>query len=166
MSVEHISRLLFFVGLILPSAMTVSAQRIDYSDSWVVHTSSSTMLWGSGITDESYTNYGHEYTVTTTLTTPSGATITGSGSNGTCSNGNIQCARADVWTSLLDENGQIEEGDFTIESVHDGYCPNYGMQLGQVGSIIVTRVSIAITNYILTDFEGRTMRIFSVLPER
>jgi hypothetical protein len=56
--------------------------------------------------------------------------------------------------SLLDENGDIEEGDFTIESLHDGYCPNYSMQLGQVGTIIVSRAAIAITNYILTDFEA------------
>lgn len=154
MSAKHMSHLLFVGVLSLCSVITVSAQRVDYSDTWVVDTSTSTTLWGCGITDENYTNYGHEYTVTTTLTSPSGTTVTGSGSNGTCSNYNFQCARADVWMSLLDENGDIEEGDFTIESLHDGYCPNYSMQLGQVGTIIVSRAAIAVTNYILTDFEA------------
>ena len=101
MSAKHISLLLFVVVVSLCSASRASAQRIDYSDSWVVDTSTSTTLWGCGITDESYTNYGHEYTVTTTLTSPSGMTFTGAGSNGTCSNGNIQCARADGSLSIF-----------------------------------------------------------------
>jgi len=126
-------------------AGTASAQRVDYSDSWLVNTSTSSFIAGSGITDESYWNYGHDYYVVTTLTSPDySRSVTGYGGGGSCGTGNSQCSRADVSLSIVN-NGVFEGGDYFVESVHEGYCPNYGMNLNQVFTALTIKLGASVT---------------------
>lgn len=127
----YATRFLLTIALFLCSVVAASAQRIDYSDAWMVIAETSGSLAGCAITDESYNNYGHEYLVSATLTSDDNRTSTASGGNGSCGTGNIQCARADVSLPYLTEEGFLN-GLYTLHSVHQGVCPYYNMELDEV----------------------------------
>lgn len=144
MKVKMIIVLMSLMACLLTSTASL-AQRIDYSDSWLV--TSSAVVAGCGITDESYTSYGHEYSVTSTLTSPSGRTAVTSGGIGSCMTGNPQCSRADVSLSLFDGTGGFfDNGEFFIETLHEGYCPNYAMTLQtlQTNGAILIGISVSV----------------------
>lgn len=68
---------------------------------------------GCGATEDNYNTYGHEYSVMTTVTSPSGRTATISGGpSGSYS-------RADA-SLQLDSN---EVGRFATDTIHSGFCP-------------------------------------------
>lgn len=77
---------------------------------------------GCGVSDESYSGYGHEYSITTTVTSPSGRSATGYG-------GGTDYGRADVTIPLRNIDGSFDAGDFFVESTHEAFCPIRGMEL-------------------------------------
>jgi hypothetical protein len=128
----------------LLAPLSVLGQRTDFSDNWLVQSNGS--ITGCGVTDETYPSYGHEYTVTATLTSPTGRTHVGYGSSGSCGTGNPQCSRADVSLNLIDSSGGWDLGEYFIESFHEGVCPYYTMGLPEANTNagIILGVSISV----------------------
>jgi len=145
-SLKYAALFLCAVVLCLSIEITASAQRIDYSDGWLVVVSqTSAVVAGCGITDENYTNYGHDYTVTTTITSPDDRSSTSQGGSGSCMTGNSQCSRADVSLSLVTGDGDYFNGAYLVSSVHEGVCPYYTMELPKVTTDIPINVGISVS---------------------
>lgn len=106
------------IAAILASRSVSYGAYATYSDRSV---GSNGTIYGWGVTDVTTYGYIHTAKVSTTLTSPAGRTV----SSGTKSATNS--VRADV--SLF---FNYEEGNFTVSSVHDGYCQYMGHFLNGV----------------------------------
>jgi len=142
---NHATRYVLIALLYFSSSALVLAQRMDYADSWVVLSNGSASLVGSAVTDEPYTSYGHEYYVTATLTSEEdGRTAVSWANGGSCGYSNIQCTRADVSLPIL-TNDELLTGNFFLESIHEGTCPYYAMNLSQAYFGIPLLVGASVT---------------------
>jgi hypothetical protein len=100
----------------------------EYADMWMAIPSNpdNTLIVGCAVSDQPYYGYGHEYYVTTTITSEDGRTATGYGSNGSCGTGS-ECARADVALPFI-LNGEWVMGTYMLYSLYETYCPYYNME--------------------------------------
>jgi hypothetical protein len=110
-------------GLLLTLTLTSPAYgQIVYSDMWADDTDAENgnlYIVGSGVTEDSYNSYGHEYSATMTLSGPNGSQVTQAAEG----RGLYVTARAEdalLWDPDF-------PGSFFIVSSHVTYCPIYSM---------------------------------------
>ncbi len=84
-----------------------------YSDTWV--NSSWSRIWGCGVTEDYYNGYGHQYYVTTTLTSPMGRTASAT------SYTSSSYAYVDVKLDWPFDDGDL--GEYLTTTEHKTLCP-------------------------------------------
>lgn len=93
-------------------------------------------VWGCGITEDNYNTYGHEYYVTTTVTSFNGrtASLLGGGTSYAIAEASLTFDRDDL-------------GEFTVVTEHEIYCPQSNMGTLPTIKEVTQSVSIKYSAY-------------------
>ena len=145
------SRIIF--PAIVVFAFGGSAFGSAYSDIWVVsYGGSNVVVKASGVTDESYSGYYHEFSITSTIYSPNGRTAYGYANNGGCTySGSYECGQANVSMPVADSSGEFEEGEFFVDTLHQTFCPYRNMELADVFTGAFDQVALKSSAYRVID---------------
>lgn len=130
-----------------------SAFGAAYSDIWVVsYGGSNVVVKACGVTDESYSGYNHEFSISSTIYSPNGRTASGYANNGGCTySGSYECGQANVSMPAADASGEFEEGEFFVDTVHQTFCPYRNMELADMFTSAFQTVALKKSAYRLID---------------